>query len=368
MALAAGAALSAVVVGVGSGSPRVGTGSGSPGAHAPVLRAAEVRAFSGPLAPQEVFSVGGRLWLVGSTSLGTVPEHCAAEELDPSNLSGHQVAMPACPLYSAVGGMDLYFAVASHSDAADTDTFHIEALDTATGQATVFAPVVTVTSGTGYAHMTMAYGAGWLWLEPWSTEILQISPSSGAVVGRVSDVPPSNSGHPWLAVTGGAVWAAGGTSAVTRIVASSSEASPVFSSPTGTVLWVAVAGGRVWADEVRVADGGRGRPVSRLLAFSGSGERVADSPAPEIGDLPVLGSGGRMWAADVPCSGAERVWDLDPHTGAPLASTTLPPVGFAGCGPAGAPAATIGTDLYLLRPAGATTEGGELYRITVRPS
>jgi hypothetical protein len=163
--------------------------------------------FAGSFVPQQIVAASGKIWVVGTTQPDNL---CAIEEIDPSSLRMRRFPLPACGSYVAAGSGQIYLADGVFTAATDSEAFHIESFDTTTHGAVVMAPVDLTTTGTGYAHMAMTYGGGYLWLNPWSDHVLEISPSTGAVVATISDTLFPGGGHPALVAGPSGLWLAGG--------------------------------------------------------------------------------------------------------------------------------------------------------------
>jgi len=160
--------LAAVLSTISSGARRVARAtSGHGGAATNRVRAV---ALPGPFIPEQVVSAARRIWVVGSAQPTDL--QCELEEIDPTTLHTSTFALPECAPYVAVGDGHIFLSADTFTRATDSDAFRIESFDTATGETTVLAPVDVATSGTGYAHMAMAYGGGSLWLYPWGDEAL----------------------------------------------------------------------------------------------------------------------------------------------------------------------------------------------------
>ncbi len=239
--------------------------------------------FGSAFVPQQVVSAAGRIWVVGST----VPDNlCAIEEVDPISLRTRTFSLPACGTYLAVGGGRIFLADGVFTAATDSDAFHVESFDTTTHRAVVMAPVDITTTGTGYAHMAMAYGGGSLWLTPWSDEALEVSPSTGAVVATFTGVPISGGGHPVVAAGQSGLWLAagvGGPEVIDRLAPGSMTPVKVFTGAEPGAIWLlALVGDRVWAEVANSRDEGR-TFVTRLVAFNGSGQKELEVPFGQLG-------------------------------------------------------------------------------------
>jgi hypothetical protein len=219
--------------------------------------------------------------------------------------------------------------------------------------------------------MAMAYAGGSLWLNPWSGEVLQISPSTGAVVRTITGTPFSDGGHSLVEGGPGGLWMAGGAGSaliLDRLGPGSTTPAVVYKgSGPRSVLWLSPVGDRVWAEVGTYVDGGR-RVVTRLVAFDSSGERVLETSPEDPGDLPVVGSGGQLWSVGdgARCDGPQRLWRIDRRTGRSVTVATLAsPVAPCLVAADGSELAAVGDKVFVLDPT--STGGGPgsvLYRIT----
>jgi hypothetical protein len=324
--------------------------------------------FAGSFAPEQVVSEGGKIWLVGSTGSSEDPS-CAIEEVDPISLRTETFPIPACGSYVAVGDGRIFLADGVFTEATDVTAFHIESFDTATRTGVVMDPIDISTTGTGYAHMAMTFAAGSLWLNPWGTHLLEISPSTGAVVRTVTGLPISNAGHPLIVGGGSGLWLAGGEASPATIyqLDPGSRTPEVFArGPSkSSILWLSAVGDRLWAEVGTYEDGGRA-VVTRLEAFASSGRKVVETSPENVGDLPAVRTGSELWSSGVGtrCNGPQRLWRIDSRTGRSEVTATLrspvAPCLFEGDG---SELAAAGSSVFVLDPTGDPAAGGVLYRI-----
>jgi len=363
LVLAAGLVLG-VLLTIGSGGRVRPTGTAAAGRAG--ARHATVRTvtLAPTFAPEQVVAATGKIWVVGSSTPGHA---CAVAEVDPTSLRTRTFALPACGSYLSVGDGRIFLADGVFTLATDSDAFHIESFDTTTHRATVMAPVVVTTTGTGYAHIAMAYGAGSLWLNPWGDEVLQISASTGAVVRTITGFPVSNGGHPVMAGDGSGLWWAGGVGGpaiVDRLAPSGPTPATVFEgSEPGAVLWLSAVGGRMWA-EVSVTYPQQSRVVvTQIVALDASGRKVLETDARALGPSELAVSGDQVWAvtAGPDCTGPQRLRRIDGRTGQMVVAAAWPspvvpcPMDFSGSG-----LAAVGHRVFVLGPGPSPV----LFRIT----
>ena len=284
--------------------------------------------FSAAFVPSQVISASRKIWVLGSTAPGNL---CAMAEVDPVSLRTTTFALPACGSYVAVGGGRIFLADGVFTGATDTTTFHIESFDTATGAAVVMAPVDVTTTGTGYAHMSMTYGEDSLWLTTWGSDgdVLQISPSTGAVVRTITEAPLTNGGgHPIVAGGGSGLWSApgiGGPEVIDRLAPGSQTPVTVFTgSEPGGIWFLSVVGDRVWAVVASSRDEGRSF-VTRLVALDGNGRTVLEVSFRQLGESAIVGSGDDLWAltSGAACTGRQRLWRINGRTGTLVATASF---------------------------------------------
>jgi hypothetical protein len=355
----------ALLVSTGSGkkvAPQAVAGAGS-GAGRHRVRTV---ALPGAFAPQAVVSASGKIWVLGSLS----PDHtCALAEVAPVTLRTTTFALPACGSYITVGGGKIFLADGVFTAATDSAAFHIESFDTTTHQAMVMAPVDVTTTGTGDAHMDMTYGGGFLWLAPWSADLLEISTATGAVVRSITGDPRANGGHPIVAGAASGLWSApgvGGPEVIDRLAPQSSTPANVFTgSVSGGVWFLAAADGRMWAEVADSRDEGR-RFVTGLVAFDGSGREVLQIPFRQLGQSAIVASGDDLWAltAGAACTGRQRLWRIDGSTGTSVVTTFASPVVPCPSAFGAAQLAAVGGDVFVLNAADAPGLEDGLFRIS----
>lgn len=356
---------SLLTIGAGGRTSATRTATAGPAATRPRIRSLT---FAGPFAPEQVVSEGGKIWLVGSTGSSEDPS-CAIEEVDPVSLRTETFPIPACGSYVAVGDGRIFLADGVFTGATDVTAFHIESFDTATGTGVVMAPIDISSTGTGYAHMAMTFAAGSLWLNPWGTDVLEISPSTGAVVRTVTGVPISDAGHPLIVGGGSGLWLAGGEASpatIYRLDPGSGTPVVFAKGPSkSSILWLSAVGDRLWVEVGTYVDGGR-VVVTRMEAFTSSGRKVVETSPEKVGDLPAVSTGGQLWSSGVgtKCNGPQRLWRIDSRTGRSVVAATLrspvAPCLFEGDG---SELAAVGQSVFVLDPTSGSASASVLYRI-----
>ena len=139
----------------------------------------------------------------------------AIEEVYPSTLKTRSFPIPACAVDITAGDGHLYLLTNTFvPHTAATRQLRIEVFDTKNHTAKVLAPVDMTMVGSAIAHQALAFGDGTLWLYgyggPASPEVVQISPSSGAVLAMTNSVPTIGGGSSRCRSNFGGLWLAGG--------------------------------------------------------------------------------------------------------------------------------------------------------------
>jgi hypothetical protein len=344
---------------------------GGPPPHSEASSKSSIRSstFPGPFVPEQVVSVGGSVWVLGISGQNT-PESCSIEEIDPITLQGHIYPISVCGYYMAVGNGLIY--IAGDVSAINNDEFHLEIFNPATKHSTVMNPVMITTEGSGRAHMDMAYGAESIWMSYWGSELVQVSPSTGAVLRSITNAPPSEGGHGTIVANGGGLWIAEGTSsaaAIYRLAADSQTLSTIYTGPAhSSVLWISSIGSTVWAD---VASGSDGHPVisTRLVAFDLSGRPILEGPNEPFGDVPLVGSKDGLWSigSGALCTAPQSLWRVDPATGKSTDITALrtPIEPCLTENPTTSQITVANGSVFVLEATGTTRPAAVLYRVEV---
>jgi outer membrane protein assembly factor BamB len=279
--------------------------------------------FSPNFTPAQILSESGEIWLIGSTSSLGQPQNCGIEEVDPTSLHHRTFPLSQCATYVAAGGGHIYLLGDTFVRATDTDEFHLESFDLSTGQSTVMAPVIVTTNGTGRAHMAMAYGDGWVWVYPWADEVLQVSPTTGAVDSVVHGVGASGSGHPFVTVIGSGAYFAGGTPTITHTDGSTGRVDTFYRAPrNGQVIWISGLSEGIWASVSTFNT--RGVPTTDLYALDASGHPTLKVREQPHDNPPVVSAAGRVFSVGGGCERPLQLWAVDVRTRRAAALTTLP--------------------------------------------
>jgi hypothetical protein len=361
-----------VLLAAGLGSVALSTvevGGSTPHSAASSKTSIRSLTFPGPFVPEQVVSVDGSVWLLGSSGQNT-SQSCSIEEINPTTLKGHIYPISVCGYYVAVGNGLIY--IAGDVSAINNDEFHLEIFNPVTKHATVMNPVMITTQGSGRAHMDMTYGAGSIWMSYWGSELIQVSPSTGAVLHAITNAPPSEGGHGTIVANGAGLWIAEGvtsTAVIYRLAANSQTLSTVYTGPAhSSVLWLSSIGPTVWAD---VATGSQDHPViaTRLLAFDLSGKQILEGPNEQFGDVPLVGSEEGLWSIGSGglCSAPQRLWKVDTATGGSTDITALrtPIEACLTESPTTSQIAAIDRSAFVLEATGTTTPAAVLYRVQV---
>jgi hypothetical protein len=356
----------------------VGTSSAAPSAVGPT----DSRTFTGSFTPEQIVSVGGTPWVVGATE-GSGAAGCAVAAVDAATLGTKPLYVAdSCP-YVAAGGGHLYLAAVTYVHGTNDEQIRIESVDATTDRAVLLAPVVMTVVGSAIAHIALVYGAGSLWLygfaEPDSgvTDVIQISPVSGAILRTITGVPAIGGGEPAIAATARGLWLAGGAGSLgdlERVVPGSGALAAVAVRPgAGSVVWLTAVGPNVWGEVATFRDEGRSA-ATRLVAFDASGRQVVESPAEAVGDGPVVGSDRGLFLVGVgdgrcPSVGLssypEHLWRVDAATGASVVAATFrSPVDPCDIGP-GSDVAVTGHSVFVLAPSDTTSQPATLFRMAV---
>ncbi len=327
---------------------------------APVSPAVESITFPGGFTPASVLPTGGGVWVLGTT--GTGDTSCSAVRLDPATLASRSYRLPACGGYAAAGGGYVYLAVPRYRPGTNTADVHIERLDTRSGKAEVLGPVVTSAPGSAVGHLNLSYGDGYLWMYPWDSKVLKISPTTGAVVESITGVPVPGGGHAVVAANRGGVWLAqgpGGDALLRRLPPGSSSTEVVYRAPEpGSILWVADTGRLVWAAAATFLQQGAQVQV-RLVALDLSGHVVTESGPEGVGSPVVPGPDDTLWSVGNPstCTGPQTLWRIDPSTGRSYSFASLAVHGVYSCvAPGESPLAVSGRFAFV-------AQSGSLYRV-----
>ena len=347
-------------------SPPHSSKIGSPASSRTSIRSVN---FPGPFVPEQVVSVDRSVWVLGSSGQDT-QQSCSIERINPVNLQVHVYPISVCGYYLAVGNGLIY--IAGDVSAINDDNFHLEIFNPATRHAAVMNAVMITTQGSGRAHMDMTYGAGSIWMSYWGSELVQVSPSTGAVIRTITNAPPSEGGHGTIVANGGGLWIADGassTAAIYHLAADSQTISTIYTGPAdSSVLWLSSIGPTVWAD---VAGGSDGHPVlsTRLIAFDLSGKQILEGPNELFGDVPLVGSRGGLWSigSGALCSAPQRLWRIDPANGRSTDITALrtPVEPCLTENPTTSQITVVNRSVFVLEATGTIRPAAVLYQVSV---
>ena len=345
-------------------------GPGASSRQAPARPTVQSLTFGGRFIPHLLVSVAGTLWLAGSTQPNS-DTSCAMAEIDPGTLRIERAyPLQACaPSLVALGDSDVYLTYLTTAGHADGDLeVRIESFDTLTGVSRLMSPVDAILPER-QSPMEFAYGQGSLWLHPWNRDLLELSPSTGAMVRTIGGAPPVSTGNPEILAKGSGLWLGGGLpgpAVVDRLAQGRKTPTQVYVGPpgNGNVLWFSAVGDQVWAD---IASYPRnGAVVTRLVVFDTSGTEIREFPPEQLGDTPPVGSGRQLWSigdSATYCTGGPLHLLSFDRAGTSVLSTTLPRPSVT-CGNLGpAQLAVLGHNVFVLDPTYVAAPGGVLYRI-----
>jgi len=325
--------------------------------------------FPGPFVPMQVVSTSGAVWVLG-TNQAAAHGGCSIEEVDPATLRTQMFPIPACGDYLSVGKGLIYIAADIPAVNGNSDDLHLEVFDPATSRATVMAPVMITTQGSGRAHMDMTYGAGSIWMTYWGSELVQISPSTGAVLQRIANAPQSVGGHGTIVANDGGLWIAEGAGSpadIYRLAPGSQRFSKIYNGPArGSVLWLSSIGTKTWA---AIATYGENDEMasSQLVAFDFSGKKVIETANEQFGDVPLVGSGAELWSvgSGAKCSAPQQLWMIDSETGGSSYVTTLrtPVEPCLTESPTTSQMTVVNGSIFILEATGTTSPPAVLHRV-----
>jgi hypothetical protein len=323
--------------------------------------------FPGPFVPEQVVSASGAVWVLG-TSQPTLQGGCSIEEVDPVSLRKQDFPIPACGYYLTVGKGLVY--IAADIPSGYGDDVHLEIFNPVTRHATVMAPVIITTQGSGRAHMDMTYGTGSIWMTYWGRELVEISPSTGAVIKRITNAPPSVGGHGTIIANEGGLWiaeGAGSSADIYRLAPGSQAISKIYSAPAReSVLWLSSIGTRIWADVASYSQNSQA-VSTKLIAFDLSGRKVLQTPNEQFGDVPLVGQENQLWSvgSGAQCSVPQRLWMIDAATGRSSEVTTLrtPVEPCLTESPTTSQMTVVDRTVFVLEATGTTRPAAVMYRV-----
>jgi hypothetical protein len=330
--------------------------------------------FPGPFVPQQVVAEGGRIWLLGSTNPQRYTD-CAIEEVNPSSLSTRMFPLPQCADDIAAGNGQIFLLTDTFiPQTAATRELRIEVFDTSSHSARVLAPVDLTMIGSAIAHQALAYGNGSLWLyghtSSGGTEVVQISPSTGAVLESTSAVPMIGGVFPSVVANAGGLWLAGGPAGsptIELIRPGSTTPTQINVGPASqtSIPWIAGIGNQVWAEVENLQDGPTTTVKLQLVAFDTSGKETVSSPL-GTGYFPVVPtSNSELWTVGATCNGPQELVEVSEHTGVSRIATSLKsPINPCLYGANGSQLASVGRSVFVLDPTQASG-GSVLFRVEV---
>jgi hypothetical protein len=324
--------------------------------------------FAGSFHPDQEVGAAGALWLISQNGPGSASSGCQVARLDPVSLSMVTYPLSACGMNVAAGGGELYLETAQ-SQPDNSYRIHIETFSVSARSSTVLSPVAMTVFGSEIAHTQLAYADGWLWLYGYTNgaEVVQVSPSSGAVVNTfTTGVPEIGGTEPLISAGAGGVWLAGGpggSSTLARLWVPPTGlewvltplAASISSLPdTTTVEWLGTVAGRLWVGEAgpAVSPAHPNTLAERIVVLDSpgsgqSGEGRGSLGVKESPNVEVLGSvsvvkrsavenfglapesvGGEVFSVGPgQTCGIQPIWRVDPSSLRTSVVTTLhPPV------------------------------------------
>ncbi len=364
------AVVAATMLALAFAAPSGAAAGESPG---PKLRAVH---FPASFAPQQIAAAAGSLWVLGSASPSTFTD-CSMMRLDPSTLRMQTYALPLCATGIASGNGRVYLLVDRVQPDTNTRDYQIEVFDPATLSAQVLPPVVLQNVGSAVAHTDLSFGDGSLWLYGYAlggkTEVVQISPETGAVENTIGNAPQIGGVYPAVVANGAGAWLAGGPGGPAQLdwihagSGATTNLSLVSGGRTGSILWLSAVAGLVWAGVARYG-GAPGTTVvsTRLVALNGQGHVAVRSPWEAVGLYPVVATpDGHLWDVEFParCPGRELLLEIDASAGVSRDAARLatPPT-VCNDEEAGSELAALGREVFVLLPT--ASAGAVLYRAT----
>jgi hypothetical protein len=344
--------------------------AGVPGAGAVIA----VKSFSGSFVPDQVVAAGGKIWLVGSAGGAGHGTGCRVGRVDPATMDAVTFALPACGMNVAVGPGALFFDTAVADVKSQTYAIHIERFSMSTHTSTVFPAVsATLLLGSDIAHTQLAYADGSLWLYAARNgpEVLRLSPSTGAVEHRYTNVPQIGGYLPLIAATPGYLWLAGGAGSgadfVRLDVGDGTEKTVLLAGDYASVYDMAGVGEQLYFLYLARAKGDKGVALDSFVGRLGAnGALLATSPEEQVGTT-LVGSPRALYSVGPgpTCTGGLTIWRLDPRSLRTTVLTALAPPGNPCPGEAGErPVALAAGSIFVLYSAGTAT-AAVLYRVKV---
>ncbi|HVC69894.1 MAG TPA: hypothetical protein VNC61_06470 [Acidimicrobiales bacterium] len=351
------------------------TGGGVAGQPGVPVHAKHVRVraleFGGTFHPAEIVGAHGVLWMTARHGNDPSTAPCAIERIDPARLSPVAYPLSACGMNIVAGNGALYLETEASQPGSNSVDIGIESFSTTTERSTFLSRHLMTVVGSEIAHTQLAYADGWLWLygDTDHDVVLQISPTSGAVVRTLTGVPAIGGTEPLVAAGPGGIWLAGGPGGppAPAVVASDPSTGNTIQALPGTtsatVEWLAPVNARMWKGEANVPQGQHRSLTERIVVVNGSGAFVKRSPVEGFGSAPVAVAG-QLWTAGPGGSGCARqpIWRVDPTTLRTTVIATLRPTSDPCLTPSFRSVAGTGGALFVLDGAGGSAPA-VLYRV-----
>ena len=321
------------------------------------------RSFNEGFSPDQVVGAGGQVWLVSSgNGNGT---GCRMGRLGPTTMALTTYPLAACGMNVTAGPGAIYLEVPVAEVKSETYAVHIERFSTSAHTSVMFGTVsATMFLGSGIAHTQLAYADGLLWFyanERGQPEVLQLSPSTGAVERRFTSVPQIGGAEPLIAATPGYVWLAGGAGSgadFLRIDVHSGATRAVhLAGRYASVYDLIGTEGRLFMLYLAYPPGTGS--TSHIGSFSPSGGQLARSPSERVGTW-LVPLGGALFSGGPSgtCSGPSlSIWRVDKQSLQTSAVAELHPPGDPCINQGFRPVATAGNGLFVL-------SGPAVYRVT----
>jgi hypothetical protein len=332
--------------------------------------------FGGAFHPDQVVGTDGTLWLIGQNGAVSDSGRCHVARIDPVTVATVTYPLSACGMNVVAGGGALYLET-EKSRPDNSYLIHIERFSLATKTSTVLPAVAMTVFGSEIAHTQLAYVGGRLWLYGTTTgsRVVQVSPTTGAMVRTYSDVPDIGGTEPLISSgPGGEVWLAGGPGGSPTPAVISRSPTVVAPVPVkglspgeggSTIEWMAPVGGNVWVGVAAATDtlGQTSAPlIEHILKVDRAGAVIGRSRAEDFGSAP-LSVAGTLFSVGPGQSCADQpVWHVDVSTLRTTLATTLHPADACGSEGSFRYVAAAGGSLFVLDTTGSGT-GAELYRI-----
>jgi len=373
LAIATFVAVAGAVLATTAGGPTASAGTVPGEPHrvgAPPQGSARVtsRSFGAAFSPGQVVASDGHVWLVSSGNGNSAG--CRIGLLSPGTMALTTYSLPACGTNVVAGTGAIFLEVPVADVKSQTYAVHIERFSTSTHASTVFGTVsATMSLGSDIAHTQLAYADASLWLHAYqrgAPQVLQLSPSTGAVERRYSSVPEIGGTEPLITGAQGYVWLAGGAGSGADFlrVDVSNGATRAFQLPGryASVYDLAWASGRLfylYLDYPAASSPAGTALTSHVGRWSPSSGQPARSPSEGVGTwLVPLGTALYSAGPSSSCTAASlTVWRVDEQTLRTSVVAHLRPPGNPCAGEGFRSVAAEGKSIFVL-------SGSALYRVT----